>query len=149
MVKRNNRSGYANMFSTARPTPETVTASRANGRPYMISSVRELLRARGTRCRCRVFRFSALAALSGYFGNDFSNNGVLLVISLITVLLAAGVVLPAVWSRKDFRRRAALAVLERLIRWPSVMPGSHLSRFPGLCEGPAAGGSQQLRRGIK
>jgi hypothetical protein len=33
MVKRNDRSEYANMFSTARPTPETVTASRANGRP--------------------------------------------------------------------------------------------------------------------
>jgi len=61
-------------------------------------------------------RFSALAALSGYFGSDFSNNGVLLVISLIIVLLAAGVVLPAIWSRKDFRRRAALAMLERLIR---------------------------------
>jgi hypothetical protein len=102
----------------------------------MISSVRERLRPRETRCRCRLFRFSALAALSGYFGNDFSNNGVLLVISLITVLLAAGVVLPAVWSRKDFRRRAALVVIERFIRWPSVMPGSHLSRFPGLREGP-------------
>jgi hypothetical protein len=90
----------------------------------MISSVRERPRAREpasprareTRCRCRVLRFSALAALSGYFGNDFSNNGVLLAVSVIMVLLAAGVVLPAIWSRKDFRRRAALAVLERLIR---------------------------------
>jgi hypothetical protein len=85
----------------------------------MISSVRERSRDRETRCSCRVFRFSTVALVSGYFGNDISSNRALLVISLIAVLLAAGVVLPAIWSRKGFRRRAALAVLERLIRWRS------------------------------
>jgi hypothetical protein len=68
-------------------------------------------------CPCRVFRFSALAQISGHTGSALGSPGALLVIVLIAVLFVAMVIFPAVWSRKSYRRKAALAVLERLIRW--------------------------------
>jgi len=36
---------------------------------------------------------------------------------LAAILFAAMVIFPAVWSRKSYRRKAALAVLDRIIRW--------------------------------
>jgi hypothetical protein len=69
------------------------------------------------KCPCRVFRFSALAQLSGHIGSALGSPGTLLGIVLIGVLFAALVIFPAVWSRKSYRRKAALAVLDRIIRW--------------------------------
>jgi hypothetical protein len=45
------------------------------------------------------------------------NQVVLLVIGLVILLVIGGVILPAVWSSKRTRRIAALAVLDRLLRW--------------------------------
>ena len=41
----------------------------------------------------------------------------LAVAAVLLVVLVGGVVLPAVWSAKPTRRKAALAVLDRIIRW--------------------------------
>jgi hypothetical protein len=39
-------------------------------------------------------------------------------VTVMALLLVAGLVIfPAIWSSKPARRRAALAVLERIIRW--------------------------------
>jgi hypothetical protein len=42
---------------------------------------------------------------------------VLAVTAVLLIALVAGVVLPAVWSVKPARCKAALAVLDRLLRW--------------------------------
>jgi hypothetical protein len=68
-------------------------------------------------CPCRVFRFSAMAQVSDHIGSALGSPGALLVIALIAVFFAALIIVPAVWSRRSYRRKAALAVLERLIRW--------------------------------
>jgi hypothetical protein len=44
-------------------------------------------------------------------------TAVLAVAGLLLIVLLVGVVLPAVWSVKPARRKAALAVLDRLLRW--------------------------------
>ena len=46
-----------------------------------------------------------------------NNQAVLVIIVLVIVLVIGGVIFPAVWSRKRTRRTAALAVLDRLLRW--------------------------------
>lgn len=83
----------------------------------MASSVREHVGARQAGCPCHVFRFSALAQLSSHIGSAVSSHGVLLAVLLVAVALVTVVIFPAVWSRKSYRRKAALEVLERLIRW--------------------------------
>ncbi len=64
-----------------------------------------------------MFRFSALTQVSGHIGSALGSPGALLVIALVAILFAAMVIFPAVWSRKSYRRKAALAVLDRIIRW--------------------------------
>jgi Flp pilus assembly protein TadB len=82
-----------------------------------VVSVRECLFARQAGCPCRAVRFCALAQVSGHIGGALSSHGALMVIALIAVVFAALVIFPAVWSRKPARRKAALAVLDRLLRW--------------------------------
>lgn len=83
----------------------------------MVSSVRECLFARQVGCPCRAVRFCALAQVSEHFGSAASSHGTLLVMAVIAVVFAALVIFPAVWSRKPARRKAALEVLDRLLRW--------------------------------
>jgi hypothetical protein len=83
----------------------------------MASSVCERLSARQAGCPCRVSRLSVLAQVSGHISHIMTNQGVLLVAALSLILFSALVVLPAVWSSKPARRKAALAVLDRLLRW--------------------------------
>jgi hypothetical protein len=45
------------------------------------------------------------------------NQAVLVIAGLVVVLVISGVIFPAVWSRKRTRRTAALAVLDRIVRW--------------------------------
>jgi hypothetical protein len=45
------------------------------------------------------------------------NQTVLLIIGLVVILVIGGVLLPDVWSSKRARRTAALAVLDRILRW--------------------------------
>jgi hypothetical protein len=45
------------------------------------------------------------------------NQIALVILGLVIVLVIGGVIFPAVWSAKQARRTAALAVLDRLLRW--------------------------------
>ncbi len=66
----------------------------------------------------RVLSISSLA-LVGWNGASGERYGLLLTLALAVVIFAVVVVVPAVWSTKSYRRKAALDVLERLIRWKS------------------------------
>jgi Flp pilus assembly protein TadB len=69
----------------------------------------------------RYSRFSAVAAIVGVpFGLSSWLGASIVGFVMMTVL--GGVVLPAVWSRRPDRRRAALHVLDRLL------PGSRADR---------------------
>jgi hypothetical protein len=84
----------------------------------MASSVRECISARQAGCPCHLFRFSVLAQASGHVSHLAASQGVLLVVVVAVVLaLLAAVVITAVWSGKPARSKAALAVLDRLLRW--------------------------------
>jgi hypothetical protein len=63
-------------------------------------------------------RFCALALVAQAGPAVKADGGAALAVAaVLLVVLVAGVVLPAVWSVKPARRRAALAVLDRLVRW--------------------------------
>ena len=49
--------------------------------------------------------------------NVLRNHGALVIIGLVIALVIAGVIFPAVWSRRKTRRTAALDVLDRILRW--------------------------------
>jgi hypothetical protein len=104
-----------------------VTASRSNGRPsiqlaqpiwrkYVHVSVRECIRTREVGCPCAVPRIHAFAQASTV-SKILSNQDALVVLGILAILVIVLVVLPAVWSEKPTRRKAALAVLDRLLRW--------------------------------
>jgi hypothetical protein len=88
----------------------------------MASSVRECISVRQAGCPCRLFRFSALAQVSGPLSHLAASQGVLLavvlamVVALLLALLAA-VAFTAIWSARPTRSKVALAVLDRLLRW--------------------------------
>lgn len=63
----------------------------------------------------RTCQFVWLPAI-GKLGGDTMTGAAILI---IVVVLVVGVVLPAVWSDKPTRRKAALAVLDRFLRWKS------------------------------
>jgi uncharacterized membrane protein YqiK len=46
-----------------------------------------------------------------------TSQGMFVIVIVVLVLLAVLVIFPAVWSSKPARRKAALAVLDRLLRW--------------------------------
>lgn len=80
----------------------------------MLTSVRGCIcngEAGGSR---RFYELSMMAQVS----NGLARNQVaLLILGLLAVLAIGGVILPAIWSRKRARRTAALAVLDRILRW--------------------------------
>jgi hypothetical protein len=49
--------------------------------------------------------------------NVLRNHAALLILVLVIILVIGGVIFPAVWSSKRTRRTAALAVLDRILRW--------------------------------
>jgi hypothetical protein len=63
----------------------------------------------------RTCQFAWLPAI-GKLSGDTMMVGVILIAVLVAVLVV-GVLLPAVWSVKPARRRAALAVMDRLLPW--------------------------------
>jgi hypothetical protein len=62
----------------------------------------------------RIYELSIMAQLSNGLAR---NQIVLLFLGLRLVLVIGGVIFPAVWSGKRTRRRAALDVLDRILRW--------------------------------
>ena len=80
----------------------------------MLTSVRGCIfngEGEGSRKLCEL---SVMAQVS----NGLMRNQIALaIIGLVIVLVIAGVIFPAVWSRKRARRTAALDVLDRLLRW--------------------------------
>jgi hypothetical protein len=82
------------------------------------SSVREHAPACQTRCPHTEFRLSALPQASGAVNHLLSGQDVFVIV-IVALALVAAVVLTAVWSSDKDRREAALAVLDRIIRWRS------------------------------
>ena len=63
------------------------------------------------------FKLSVLPQASGTLSHSLNSLDVFVVLVLVLALVAAVVVLTAVWSRDGERRKAAVAALDRLIRW--------------------------------
>ena len=83
----------------------------------MLNRVRQTVRAltaasgrRAGQCALLVGARPAIAKIGG-------GDAVLVVVVVLVAVLVAVVVLAAVFSAKPARRRAALAVLDRLLRW--------------------------------
>lgn len=83
----------------------------------MISSVRECICARQAGYLADGYRLSALARASGALGRALTSQDVFVLLLLVMFMMAGLVVFPAIWSGKPARRKAALAVLDRLMRW--------------------------------
>ena len=89
----------------------------ALGRAHMPSSLGDpvcVCQAGGLRSE---FRMNALVQASGPLSHLAAGPSLLWLAALCVILFATLVVCPAVWSSKPSRRKAALAVLDRLIRW--------------------------------
>jgi hypothetical protein len=82
----------------------------------MVSSVRERICACQAGCPRREFQLSTLPQASGTLSHNLSGQDVFVIVLLVLALVAA-VVLTAVWSGDKERRKDALAVLDRIIRW--------------------------------
>jgi hypothetical protein len=83
----------------------------------MISSVRECICACQAGCPRTECRIAALPQVSGALSHVLTGHDVLLIVLLALVLVAGLVVFPAIWSPDKDRRKAALAVLDRIIPW--------------------------------
>jgi hypothetical protein len=83
----------------------------------MGSSVRDPVSACRAWCSCTDFKLSALPQVGSTVSHVLSSQGVFWLAALCLILFAVLVVVPAVWSRKPARRKAALAVLDRIMRW--------------------------------
>ena len=83
----------------------------------MVSSVRDPVSECQAACARTDFKLRALPQVSASIGHVLNGHEVFWLAALCLTLFAVLVVLPAVWSSKPTRRRAALAVLDRLIRW--------------------------------
>jgi hypothetical protein len=82
----------------------------------MTSSVRECLGARQAGCPRTDFKLSALPQVSGAISHLTAAQGSLWLAALILAPVAA-VVLAAVWSGDNDRRKAARDVLALIFRW--------------------------------
>lgn len=83
----------------------------------MASSVRECIYARQTSYLPDGSRSSVLAQASGALEHALTSQDVFVILVLVVFTISVLVILPAVWSSKPARRKAALAVLDRLTRW--------------------------------
>jgi len=82
----------------------------------MIRSVRAGIPACQAGCPHPGSQLGALPQASGSFGHVLTGQETFVVVLLILALVAA-VSLTATWSGDSDRRKAALAVLDRFIRW--------------------------------
>jgi len=82
----------------------------------MASSVRDPVSAFQVGCTSADFKLNALPQLGVAVGHVLTGQEVFWLAALCLTLFAV-LALPAVWSSKPARRKAALAVLDRLIRW--------------------------------
>jgi hypothetical protein len=84
----------------------------------MAVSVREHAWACQATCPSTEFRLNALPQASSTVSHVLTGQDTFVIVLLALALaLVAAVVLTAVWSGDGERRKAALAVLDRLIRW--------------------------------
>lgn len=83
----------------------------------MVSSVRDPLSACQAGCTRTEFKLNALPQVSSALGHVLGSQSAFWLAALCLILFAALVVFPAVWSSKPSRRKAALDVLDRIIRW--------------------------------
>ena len=65
----------------------------------------------------RVYDLTLMAQVGRDIPGLLRSQAALLILVLAIVLVAGGVIWPAVWSGKKTRRTAALDVLDRLLRW--------------------------------
>lgn len=82
----------------------------------MGSSVRERIGACQAGSIRTEFRLSALPQSSSALSHTLSGQDVFVIV-LLALILVAAVVLTAVWSGDKERRKAALDVLDRIMRW--------------------------------
>ena len=82
----------------------------------MVSSVRECMPACQAGDPRTEFRLSALPQVSSGLSHNLSGDDVF-VIALLVLALVAAVVLTAVWSPDKNRRKDAISVLDRFVRW--------------------------------
>jgi hypothetical protein len=82
----------------------------------VVSSVRECMPACQAGDPRTEFRLSALPQVSGDLSHNLSGHDVF-VIALLVLALVAAVVLTAVWSPDKNRRKDAISVLDRFMRW--------------------------------
>ena len=78
----------------------------------MLISVRGCTDKTAGGCR-QLYKLSVIFQAS----NALRNHVALLILVLVIIVVIGGVMLPAVWSSKRTRRTAALAVLDRILRW--------------------------------
>ena len=84
-------------------------------RPFVNNRLRERILAREEGSPSR--HIGALTLVSGPVSQVAGRPYVLIGLAVFLVLVVGLVVFPAVWSSKPARRKAALAVLDRLLRW--------------------------------
>jgi hypothetical protein len=83
----------------------------------MLNSVRGCICTREAGGFRQPYERSAIAQVNNGFSELLRSQAALLILGLIVVLVAGGVIFPAVWSSKKTRRTAALDVLDRILRW--------------------------------
>ena len=82
----------------------------------MFRSVRDPVSTCQAGCSRTDFKLRALPQVSGTFSHALSGQDVFVIVLLLLALVAA-LALTAVLSRDKDRRKAALDVLDRIIRW--------------------------------
>ena len=97
------------------PYAEHVTRLLAGARPTP-AIIGTRIRACQAGCPRIEFRLGAMAQVSGTLSHDLSGQDVFVIV-LLALALVAAISLTAVWTGDKDRRKAALAVLDRLIRW--------------------------------
>ena len=97
-----NGDGLPQQRKAVDPTRTTIW------RPYVHVSVRECISTREAGCPCVVPRFHAFAQV-GTVSKILSSQDALVVLGILAILVMVLVILPAVWSEKPTRRKAALA----------------------------------------
>jgi hypothetical protein len=115
------------------PSPETSDGPRANGgrhlsirltpklyisqEAHVLNRVRQAVSALIAASGRRVSQCALLAEARPAIARIGGDSALLVVVVALAATLVAVVVLAAVFSAKPARRRAALAVLDRIFRW--------------------------------
>jgi hypothetical protein len=92
-------------------------SARLHQEPHVLNRVRQSARALAGPSANRLGQLALLAQAKTAINKIAGGQWTLALVVLIAVLLIVGVLWPAIWSQKPSRRKAALAVLDRLLRW--------------------------------